>query len=113
MSDEPVSMNFVRFREGRKLKIPLQFFNAEGSPGMKRGGYINYIHRDIPCVITGDSVPRSIAVDLSGKHVGDRIRLEELSLPDHIEPRIRADSIVATIAGKRGIRGDDASEETA
>ena len=109
MSDEPLSINFVRFKRGRRVSIPLQFFNGEGSPGIKRGGFINYIHREVPCLVYSDSIPKSIPVDLTGLQVGARIKLSSLDIPMELTPSIDHDAIVATVAGKRGIRGDDSS----
>ncbi len=45
VKDRPIHVDFLRLPKGAKvaLQIPVQFINAEGSPGLKRGGVINIV----------------------------------------------------------------------
>jgi large subunit ribosomal protein L25 len=84
VSDAPLTLNFVRFKKGRKVSFPVQFFNSDLSPGLKRGGYINFIHRTVPCEVHSEVLPRSLGMDLTGLNVGSRIRLCDLGIPDSV-----------------------------
>lgn len=103
MTDVPLAVNFMRFKPGRKLSIPITYLNEEGSPGLKRGGYINHIHHELECIINTDAIPATLQIDVNGLHVGDKIYLDAIQFPDGIVPAIPAGSMVSKIAGRRGL----------
>ncbi|ETV95001.1 ribosomal protein L25, Ctc-form [Aphanomyces invadans] len=103
VTDVPQSVNFLRYKPGRKVHIPLDFLNQESSPGLKRGGYINNVYHEIPCTIASEAIPTKLFVDVNGMHVGQRIYLEDITFPEHVTPLVKAKAVVATIAGKRGL----------
>lgn len=93
----------MRFKPGRKVSIPITYLNEEGSPGLKRGGYINYICHELECNIYTDKVPETLQIDVNGLHVGDRIHLEAITFPEGVIPNMAPGSLVAKIAGRRGL----------
>ncbi|OQR96746.1 50S ribosomal protein L25 [Achlya hypogyna] len=103
VTDVPLTVNFLRFKPGRTVYIPLDFLNQESSPGLKRGGYINNVRHDIPCTVNTDEIPTTLDVDVNGMHVGARIYLENITFPENVVPQIAPRAVVATIAGKRGL----------
>lgn len=113
VTDAPMGVNFLKFQPGRKLKFPLEFFNAEGCPGLKRGGYINYIHRRITCRITDEFVPSSLVVNLTDLSVGERIRVSDLKIPPGIVPILDPHTIICTIGGKGNLKSVEEEEEDA
>lgn len=103
VTDIPLAVNFMRFKPGRKLSIPITYLNEEGSPGLKRGGYINHIHHELECFIYTDDVPTTLQVDVNGLHVGDKIYLDAIKFPEGIVAAIPEGSMVSKIAGRRGL----------
>jgi large subunit ribosomal protein L25 len=103
VTDTPLSVNFMRYKPGCKISIPITYLNEEGSPGLKRGGYINHIHHELECICETDQLPTSLQIDVNGLHVGDKIRLESIKFPVGVRPVIPAGSLVSKIAGRRGL----------
>ncbi|GMF10665.1 unnamed protein product [Phytophthora lilii] len=103
VTDVPVAVNFLRFKPGRTVTIPITYLNEEGSPGLKRGGFINHIHHSLECRIFTDDVPATLQVDVNGLHVGDKVYLEAIKFPEGIVPTVPEGSLVAKIAGRRGL----------
>ncbi|TMW55831.1 hypothetical protein Poli38472_008479 [Pythium oligandrum] len=103
VTDMPLAVNFLRYRPGHKVSIPVTYLNEEGSPGLKRGGYINHIHHELECHVYTDKIPATLQVDVNGLHVGDRIHLDAITFPEGIVPVVPAGSLVAKIAGRRGL----------
>ncbi|OQS03227.1 50S ribosomal protein L25 [Thraustotheca clavata] len=103
VTDVPLTVNFLRFKPGRTVHIPLAFLNEETSPGLKRGGYINNVRHEIPCKIDTETIPTTLDVDVNGMHVGQRIYLENITFPENVTPLVKERSVIATIAGKRGL----------
>ncbi|KAI9911639.1 hypothetical protein PsorP6_009555 [Peronosclerospora sorghi] len=103
VTDEPVAVNFLRYKPGRTVSIPITYLNEESSPGLKRGGYINHIYHALECTIFTDNIPTTLQIDVNGLHVGDKVHLEDIKFPEGVEPKITRGSLVAKIAGRRGL----------
>ncbi|EGZ29475.1 hypothetical protein PHYSODRAFT_468557 [Phytophthora sojae] len=103
VTDVPVAVNFLRFKPGRKVSIPITYLNEEGSPGLKRGGFINHIHHSLECSIFTDDIPTTLQIDVNGLHVGDKVYLDAIKFPEGVVPNIPEGSLVAKIAGRRGL----------
>ncbi|KAG7385623.1 hypothetical protein PHYPSEUDO_001275 [Phytophthora pseudosyringae] len=103
VTDVPLAVNFLRFKPGRTVSIPITYLNEEGSPGLKRGGFINHIHHALDCTIFTDDIPTTLQIDVNGLHVGDKVYLESIKLPEGVVPNVPEGSLVAKIAGRRGL----------
>lgn len=103
VTDVPVAVNFLRFKPGCRVSIPITYLNEEGSPGLKRGGFINHIYHSLDCTIFTDDIPTTLQVDVNGLHVGDRLCLEAINFSDGVVPNIPKGTLIAKIAGRRGL----------
>ena len=117
VKDTPVNLNLLLFEPGRVLDVPISFFNAEECPGLKRGGYINFIHRSLKVKALSEYVPQTMVVDLTTKQIGDRIRMRDIDFPKSIKlmgfnkAEDIGNVIVATIGGKGGgSKGDNETD---
>uniref|UniRef100_A0AAV1UHP5 50S ribosomal protein L25 n=1 Tax=Peronospora matthiolae TaxID=2874970 RepID=A0AAV1UHP5_9STRA len=70
VTDVPLAVNFLRYKPGRVVSIPITYLNEEGSPGLKRGGFINHIYHALECTVSTDDVPTTLQIDVNGLHVG-------------------------------------------
>ena len=74
---------------------------------------MNTIHRTIKCACDDPAdIPPTLVVDLTGARVGTRLRIRDCALPASVKALVEDDKvIVATIAGKRGIKTDEDEEK--
>lgn len=103
VSDKPEHADFIRVSKDTKVKalVKADFKNAEKSPGLKRGGILNIVRREIEILCFVDKIPSIIEVDLTGLSIGDSIHIEDLILPEGVEPSIKDRNFtVATIVGR-------------
>ena len=103
VTDVPLAVNFLRYKPGRTVSIPITYLNEESSPGLKRGGFINHIYHALECTVSTDDVPTTLQVDVNGLHVGDKVYLEAIAFPEGVEPNVPEGALVAKIAGRRGL----------
>jgi large subunit ribosomal protein L25 len=117
VTNDPIHVDFQRISTNTRIKISIaiEFQNEEKSPGIKKGGVINYIVHRLECYCPPDSIPEKLIIDLTGKEIGDSLRLDEIDLPDGISPvNHERDSIIATVVGARIRTADeDATTEEA
>mmetsp|Transcript_21615 Transcript_21615/g.36374 ORF Transcript_21615/g.36374 Transcript_21615/m.36374 type:complete len:233 (+) Transcript_21615:105-803(+) len=100
VTDEPLCLNFLRYKPGTKIRIPVVYINDDASVDIKRGAYVVHVNRFVKCVSTSpDSIPRVITVDLTGLSIGDLVRLSDVQLPAGVVPVLgkATDMILAKI----------------
>jgi large subunit ribosomal protein L25 len=107
--DTPVHVDFQRIgADGRvKLKVPVRFVNDLLSPGLKRGGVLNIVRREIQVWAPADSIPESFEINLEGLDIGRSIHISAVALPEGVVPVIQdRDFTIATIAGAAAARSE-------
>ncbi len=103
VKDTLVHVDFQRVIAGEKIKVkvPVHFLNEMKSPGLKRGGVLNIVRREIELHCTAE-IPTFLEVDLDGLNIGDSVHISHIKLPAGVEPTIRdRDFTVATIVGRQ------------
>ncbi len=114
--DVPLHVDFQRIGADNqvRLRVPVRFFNDLLSPGLKRGGVLNVVRREIEVWAPADKVPELFEIDLEGLDIGRSIHISAVTLPEGVTPTIRGrDFTIATIAGSSA-KGetDEAASET-
>ena len=101
ISDEPTHIDFLRVVSGVKIRIevPVQFINHEKSPGLKRGGVLNIVRRNIELKCPSEKIPESITIDLDGIEIGESFKISSIKLEKDVTPTIIGrDFVIATLA---------------
>ena len=112
VTDEPIHADFVYVSRGATVtvEVPVLFLNEEECPGIKRGGVLNVVRREVELVCPADSIPEKIELDLLESDIGDSLHYSHAVVPDNVEPTITdRDFTIATIAAPSG--GADEDEE--
>jgi large subunit ribosomal protein L25 len=119
VSDEPIHADFVRVSRGTTITVEVQvvFLNEDISPGLKRGGVLNVVRREIELVCPADAIPAQPELDLAAADIGDSLHISHVAMPEGVHPTITdRDFTVATIsaptvATEDTDEGDEAEEE--
>jgi large subunit ribosomal protein L25 len=102
VKDTPIHVDFQRVTaESRiRVKVPARFINDAASPGLKRGGVLNIVRREVEVFCPPDRIPSFFDFDLTGLEIGRSIHISSIQLPEGVRPTIGdRDFTVATIAG--------------
>jgi large subunit ribosomal protein L25 len=116
VSDEPIHADFVRVSRGTTIHVTVQvaFLNEETCPGLKRGGVLNVVRREIELVCPADAIPEQIELDLAAADIGDSLHISQVSLPEGVHPMITdRDFTIATIAAPTVVAEEAAEEQEA
>ncbi len=103
VSDHPVHVDFFNCEETKEIKAQpkINFLNQDKSPGLKRGGFLNVTARKVAVVCENEkSVPAKIDVDVGAMQVGQKIRGNDLKLPDGVKLAKNGKFLVASITGR-------------
>ncbi|MDB5372865.1 MAG: ribosomal protein [Belnapia sp.] len=100
VSDRPIHVDFQRLAAGQKIrvKVPVTFLNEDICPGIKTGGVLNVVRRDIEVFADPDQVPDSFEIELASAEIGDSLRWSVVKDSFGTKPVVERDFVVATIA---------------
>ncbi len=103
VKDLPIHVDFQRVGASDYVRVvvPVRFINEGASPGLKRGGVLNIVRHEIEVTCPPDRIPEAITVDLTGLEIGRSIHISSVPLGEGVQPTIKRDFTVATIAGKK------------
>lgn len=96
----PIHVDFQRVDDKTRIvvSIPIEFINQELSPGLKQGGVLNVVRREIELSCLANNIPEKFEIDLQGKEIGDDIRLSSVELGEGMKPTILGrDFMLSTI----------------
>jgi large subunit ribosomal protein L25 len=101
VTDRPIHVDFQRLAPGQKIrvKVPVHFLNEATSPGLKEGGTLNLVRRELEVWSDPDEVPEFFEIDLATAKIGDNLRWSNVKDAKGTKPVIAdRDFMVATIA---------------
>ena len=81
------------------LFVPVNFINENKCPGIKQGGVLNVVRREIELITLVSKIPESLEANLDGLEIGDSIHISSINLEEGVKPTISGrDFTIATIA---------------
>jgi large subunit ribosomal protein L25 len=110
VTDEPLHVDFVRVGRGATITVtvPVVFAHEDISRGIKRGGVLNIVRRELELLCPADAIPGEIVVDLKDADIGDSLHISQVALPEGVRPAIAdRDFTIATISAPTLIREED------
>jgi len=109
--------DFQRVSRKTKLKvvIPVNFTNEEDCIGIREdGGVVSKTIREIEIMCLAGNIPESIEVDIANLHLGESIRLTEITLPEGSEvPGLteETDQMVVSVNAPKAVEEDPILED--
>ena len=116
VKNNPIHVDFQRVDEKTRIviSVPVEFSNQELSPGLKQGGVLNVVRRDLELSCLANNIPENFEISLEGKEVGDDIRLSSITLGEGMKPTILGrDFMLATIQAPKVEKEPEAVVEEA
>jgi len=101
VTDRPVHIDFQRVAPGARIRVrvPVVFLHEDICPGIKAGGVLNAVRRDIEVMVEIDRVPEHFEIDLANAKVGEGLRWSAIKDNFGARPVITGrDFMVASIA---------------
>ena len=123
VTDRLIHFDFLRVQDDTKVtvEIPVVFLNQETCPGLKKGGVLNLVRREIELSCNANNIPDKLQFDLITSEIGDSIKISNIELPEGVMPTITdRDFVVATLVPptveveeeKPAEEGEESTEES-
>ena len=80
------------------VRIPIEV--TGDSPGVKGGGVLQMVVRDIPVLCLPTDIPSFVELDISKMELGDSIRIQDIELPEKVSHSTEENYAVISIVGR-------------
>jgi large subunit ribosomal protein L25 len=100
VTDQPMHFDLYRVdaKQVIKIAIAVHFTNQDACPAFRQGGSLEVVRHDLEVMARADQLPEELIVDLTGRQLGDTIRISDVILPKGVEPADRdLEAVVATL----------------
>ena len=100
VTDKLIHFDFLRVQNDTKVtvEVPVEFLNQDTCPGLKKGGVLNLVRREVELSCNANNIPDKLQFDLINSEIGDSIKISNIKLPDGVNPTITdRDFVVATV----------------
>ena len=100
VTDKLIHFDFLRVQNDTKVtvEVPVEFMNQDVCPGLKKGGVLNLVRREVELSCNANNIPDKLKYDLINSEIGDSIKISNIELPEGVNPTITdRDFVVATL----------------
>ena len=100
VTDKLIHFDFLRVQNDTKVTVefPVEFLNQDTCPGLKKGGVLNLVRREVELSCNANNIPDKLQFDLAKSEIGDSIKISNIELPEGVNPTITdRDFVVATV----------------
>ena len=102
----------VRLDEAIQAQVILELEGVDESPGVKEGGVLEHITREVTVEALPTAIPDLIRHDVSDMEINDTITLESVKPPEGVTLMDDLETVVATVVVPRMPTEDDIEQET-
>jgi large subunit ribosomal protein L25 len=103
LQGETTHVDLLRVRLDRPIHavVPLELSGVEDAPGVKEGGILEHLTRELNVEALPTEIPESIVHDLGEMQIGDTLALEAIAAPEGVTLLDDPASVVATLSAPR------------
>ena len=103
VNGETIHVDLLRVRLDVAIEttVVLELIGGENSPGVKEGGVLEQVARELTIEALPGEIPDSLQHDVSGLEVGDTVTLDALSAPSGVKFVDDPDTVIATVSAPR------------
>jgi large subunit ribosomal protein L25 len=87
----------VRLDRTITATVPIHLVGAEDAPGVREGGALSQVAREVNVEALPMEVPEHIDLDVSGLEMGDTLRVADVTAPDGVTLLDDPETVVATL----------------
>jgi large subunit ribosomal protein L25 len=103
VSGETVHLDLLRVRLDQAIQatVVLELVGAEDAPGVKEGGILEHVTRELTIEALPTDIPDSMQHDVSEMVIGDTLTLESIAAPPSVKLLDDPETVIATLTPPR------------
>lgn len=95
-----IHLDFREPRLGKLLNLRVQIRIVGESPGVNKGGVLQRVVRKLPVSCLPEHIPPYIEIDVSQLDMGETLKVQEITLPEHVRLKTRQNFPVLSVVGR-------------
>ncbi|MCP5468232.1 MAG: 50S ribosomal protein L25/general stress protein Ctc [Deltaproteobacteria bacterium] len=104
-------VDFIQVDLSKKINVEVPVELVGVAPGVKEGGILDHIQRQLEVICLPTSIPEKIEVDVSGLNLGESLHIHDIKLPEGVEVSGTTDLTIAAVVAPKAEKVKAASEE--
>ncbi len=101
LSDHIIHVDFIRIDLNKPVEVEVPVVLEGEAVGVKtEDGLLEFIHREILVRSLPTSIPKEIRVDISGLHLGQSVKVENLAKSEAYQVLSPANTVICAVAAK-------------
>ncbi len=92
-----VDFMVISLTEKITVKVPVVLLHVEDAPGVKEGGSLDLVHREIEVECLPTQIPEKIEIDIKAMKINDLVHVKELALSADVKCLLSEDDVVVAI----------------
>lgn len=106
-------LDLMRVKLDQKIQseVPIELENADQAPGVREGGVLEHITREVTVEALPTDMPEHLSIDVSALEIGDNLTLADLTVEGSYELVSELDAVVATVSAPRKVEEEPTVEE--
>jgi len=80
-----IDLQEVKLDEAIQAEVAIELEGAEGAPGVKGGGVLEHVTREITVEALPAEIPERIVADVSAMEINDTLQLSAIVIPDGVK----------------------------
>lgn len=91
-------LDFYKVNLEEKVTVTIPVHIEGTAPGVKAGGILEVVRRDLEIRCLPNNIPAEIRVDVSGLELGHSIHVQDLQFPENVEPEAETNFTIVSVA---------------
>jgi len=87
----------ISLTEKIAVKVPVVLLHVEEAPGIKEGGSLDLVHREIEVECLPTQIPEKIEIETKAMKINDAVHVKDLTLPQGIKCLLSPEEVVLAI----------------
>ncbi len=106
-----IHIDFHHLHRGEKVTVMVPFKLVGEAKGVKEGGILDFVKRDVEIECLPKDIPEFIEVDISNLGIGDSIHLRDLKLPEKWRITEDLEEVIVSIVAPKKLEEIEVVEE--
>lgn len=94
-------VDFLKIEAKKEIDIKVPVEASGSSPGVKAGGILDFVTREIEIRTIPAKIPSHLNVDISSLEIGHSLKVEDVEIPEGINVLTAADTICISVQAPR------------
>ena len=108
---ELLHVDFLMVHKGEKLHLEIPVRLIGSAPGVKEGGILEHMRRELEVRCEPAAIPEALEVDISELGIGDSVNVEDIRVPPGVEIQEEPNRTVAAVVPPTVIKEPEPEEE--